>query len=89
MAKCGVASRRASEELIAQGRVMVNNTNAAAMIICIASVHHLLVLKISTNGLQNGLIIHGRYSKLVKNAISPFGTPIFVNIITEMVLTRK
>lgn len=25
MAKCGVASRRASEELIAQGRVMVNN----------------------------------------------------------------
>lgn len=31
MAKCGVASRRASEELIAQGRVMVNNKTVREM----------------------------------------------------------
>lgn len=31
MAKCGVASRRGSEELIAQGRVMVNNKTVREM----------------------------------------------------------
>lgn len=31
MAKCGVASRRASEDLIAQGRVMVNNRTVKEM----------------------------------------------------------
>ena len=31
MSKCGVASRRASEELIAQGRVMVNNRTVKEM----------------------------------------------------------
>ncbi len=31
MAKCGVASRRASEDLIAQGRVMVNNKTVREM----------------------------------------------------------
>ncbi len=31
MAKCGVASRRASEDLIAQGRVMVNNRTVREM----------------------------------------------------------
>lgn len=31
MAKCGVASRRGSEELIEQGRVMVNNKTVRQM----------------------------------------------------------
>ena len=31
MAKCGVASRRGSEELIASGRVMVNNKTVREM----------------------------------------------------------
>ena len=32
---------------------------------CMVIIHHLLVLIKSTNGLQNGLMTHGRYSQLV------------------------
>ena len=38
---------------------------AKAMIHCIVSVHHRLVRIMSTNGLQNGFITHGRYSQPV------------------------
>ena len=71
------------------GMVIVSKTKAAVIRICMAINHQRLVLMISTNGLQNGLIVHGRYSKDVNNAIWPLGTPIFVNIITEMLLTKK
>ena len=33
---------------------------AADIRICMVSIHHLLVLMISTNGLHRGLITHGR-----------------------------
>ena len=36
------------------------NANATVISICITTVHQRLVLKISTNGLQNGLIIQGK-----------------------------
>ena len=52
-------------------------------------IHHLLDFIISTNGLQRGLITHGRYRREVYIAISPLDIPIFVNIITEMVFTIK
>ena len=71
------------------GIVIVSKINAIDINICMLMVHQRLVLTISTNGLQNGLNDHGRYNKLVNNAISPLGTPILVNIITEMLFTIK
>ncbi len=52
-------------------------------------IHHRFVLIISTKGLQKGFITQGRYSRLVYNDIVSFGTPIFANIITEILLTIK
>jgi hypothetical protein len=71
------------------GIVKVSKMKAIDINICMVIVHQRLVLMISTNGLQKGLNDHGRYNKLVNKAISPFGTPIFVNIITEMLFTMK
>ena len=42
------------------GMLKTSNMNAADMRICIASIHHLLVLKMSTTGLHSGLRVHGR-----------------------------
>ena len=36
------------------------SANAADITVCIATTHHLLVLMISTKGLQRGFITHGR-----------------------------
>ena len=51
------------------GSVSANNTKMPAIESCIATIHQRLVLMMSMNGLQNGLMTHGRYSKLVKSAI--------------------
>ena len=67
----------------------VNRMNAIDIRICIEMIHHRLVLMMSMNGLQKGLMVQGRYSKLVNKAISPLGTPILANISTEMLLTMK
>ena len=42
------------------GMDSVSRMNAADISTCMASVHHLLVLIMSTNGLQKGLMVHGR-----------------------------
>ena len=42
------------------GRVKAIATMAMPMVHCMASTHHLLVRMISTKGLQNGFITHGR-----------------------------
>ena len=59
------------------------------MIICMAIIHHLLVLIMSTNGLQRGLMTHGRYRRLVYIAISPLDMPMLLNMITDMLFTMK
>ena len=59
------------------------------MMACIATIHQRLVFTTSTMGLQMPLRNHGKYNNVVKNDMSPLGTPIFVNIITEMLLTTK
>ncbi len=46
---------------------------ANAMIHCIDSVHQRFVCMMSTNGLQNGFITHGRYSQPVYRAMSVLG----------------
>ena len=42
------------------GMASVSSTNATDINICIDITHQRLVLIISTNGLQNGLMVHGR-----------------------------
>ena len=42
------------------GMLKVVSTKTAVMSNCIHRIHHRLVFKISTNGLHNGLIVHGR-----------------------------
>ena len=71
------------------GSVTVSRTRNAVIIICMQTIHQRLVLITSTKGLQIPLSSHGKYSSVVKKAISPLGTPIFVNIITEMLFTTK
>ena len=70
------------------GRDRAPRSIAAVIRSCMDTVHHLLVLMISTNGLQTGLITHGRYSNPVNMATSPFDMPIFLNMMTDTVLTR-
>jgi len=72
-----------------RGMVRVSKIKAIDISICMETTHHLLVLMMSTNGLQKGLIVQGRYSKLVNSAMSPLGTPILANISTEMLFTIK
>ena len=72
-----------------RGMVNVSKIKAIDIRICMETTHHLLVLMISTNGLQKGLMVQGKYSRLVNNAISPLGTPILANISTEMLFTIK
>ena len=71
------------------GSVKVSISIMAVMSACIVIIHQRLVLTTSTIGLQMPFRNHGKYSSVVKNAMSPFGTPILVNIITEMLFTRK
>ena len=71
------------------GIVNARTMNAADITVCIVRIHHLLVLMMSTNGLQRNLSVHGRYRSEVNNDICPLGTPILANIRTEMLLTRK
>ena len=71
------------------GSVSVSSTRNAVMIICMATIHQRLVLMTSTKGLHRPLSSHGKYSSVVKKAMSPLGTPILVNIITEMLFTTK
>ncbi len=69
------------------GRVAAIMMKHTAIMDCIAVTHHRLLRMMSTNGLHRGLITHGRYSILVYSAIRPFGSPILLNIITDMLLT--
>ena len=41
------------------------SATAAAISACIATIHQRLLRNMSTNGLHSGLIVHGRYSRLV------------------------
>ena len=71
------------------GRLNATTANATDIIICMAIIHHLLVFMMSTNGLQRGLITHGRYRRLVYIAISPLDMPILLNMITDILFTMK
>ena len=71
------------------GRVNVSKMKAKLIRACIITIHQRLVRRMSTNGLHRGLMTHGRYNKLVNMAMSPLGTPILVNMITDMLLTIK
>ena len=70
------------------GNVTAPSIMAAVIISCMETVHHLLVRMMSTNGLQTGFITQGRYRSPVNIATSPFDIPIFLNIMTDTVLTR-
>jgi hypothetical protein len=51
------------------------------------TIHQRLVFSKSTNGLQNGLITHGKYNQLVYKAMSVLDIPMRLYKITEMVIT--
>ena len=57
------------------GRHTATASMHAVISICIARVHLRLVENISTNGLQKGLIIHGRESRPVHAVISGMEIP--------------
>ena len=61
--------------------------NATAISDCMVTTHQRLVLMMSTNGLQSGLITHGRYSQLVYNAMSVLEIFIRLYMITASVIT--
>ena len=71
------------------GSENATTANAADIMTCMETTHHLLVRIISTNGDHSGLITHGRYSNPVYMAISPFPMPSFLNMITEITFTMK
>ena len=71
------------------GMEKASRANATAIRACMATIHQRLVLRMSTNGLQSGLMVHGRYNSPVYKAMVSFGTPRRVNIITEMLFTMK
>ena len=71
------------------GSVKVSRMSIAVMMACMATIHQRLVFTTSTMGLQMPLRNHGKYNSVVKNDMSPLGTPILVNIITEILLTTK
>ena len=71
------------------GSVKPSTATDAAMRNCIMSTHHLLLLTMSTKGLQSGLIIHGSPMMLVSRARVPLGIPRSLNTIREMVFTMK
>ena len=56
---------------------------------CMVMIHHLLLLIMSTKGLQRGFTTHGRYNRLVYRASIPLGMPIFLNMTTDILLTMK
>ena len=59
--------RQASEycQKLLVGRVSATPARPAPMSNCMAMIHRRLVLRMSTRGLQNGLMTQGRYSQLV------------------------
>ena len=63
--------------------------NAVPMTHCMVMLHHRLVRMMSMNGLHSGLITHGRYIRLVKNAFSIFGMPRFSYMVTDITTTMK
>ena len=71
------------------GRENATRKNTALIRICITTVHQRLVLTRSTKGLQKGLITQGRYRSEVYHAMLPLSIPIFLNMMTDMVLTIK
>ena len=71
------------------GSVRVSRSIMAVISTCIVTIHQRFVRITSTIGLQSPFRNQGKYNKVVKKAIWPLGTPIFVNIITEMLFTRK
>ena len=69
------------------GNTATRVAKATAIRSCIVTVHHLLVLRMSTKGLQRGLMNHGRYRSPVNRATSPFAIPILFSMMTEILLT--
>ncbi len=61
--------------------------NPAPISSCMLTIHQRLVFSKSTNGLQNGLMTHGKYNQLVYKAISVLDIPMRLYKITEMVIT--
>ncbi len=59
----------------------------APMSNCMATIQERLVFRMSTIGLQSGLMTHGRYSQLVYNAMSVFEMPSRLYMTTETVIT--
>ena len=51
-------------------------------------IQNLFDLKISTKGLQKGFITQGKYSQLVKSAISVFEISSFLYKIVETIMTK-
>ena len=76
-------------EASGRGIDRVNAMNDRHMSTSIDMIHHLFVFRMSTNGLQKGFITHGRYRRLVYMDMVSFGTPILVNMYTEMLFTTK
>ena len=71
------------------GRVSAISATETAISSCITRIHHRLLRKISTKGLQSGLMSHGRPMRLVRSATRPLSMPKSLNIRIEMVLTMK
>src|SRR5574344_659023 len=71
------------------GNVSVSSIINAVIITCIEIIHQRLVLTTSTSGPHSPFRNQGKYNGVVKNAISPLGAPILVNIITEILFTTK
>ena len=53
----------------------------------VRSIHHLLLLNISMNGLHSGFISHGRLMSVVRGPRVPLSTPISLKTAKATVLT--
>lgn len=72
---------------LSAGMVSATPPRPAPINNCIAIIQDRLVFRISTSGLQNGLITHGKYSQLVYKAISVFEIPRRLYMMTDTVIT--
>ena len=73
----------------AAGSVKARSATAVAMASCIDTIHQRLLFRISTKGLQRGLISQGRPIRLVRSARRLFSIPRSLRITTDMVFTIK
>ena len=71
------------------GRVIAKRATAAAIRSCIVTIHQRLLRKMSTKGLQSGLMSQGRPMRLVRRASRLLSIPKSLRMTTEIVLTMK